>query len=76
MAKFTKAVNIWDLDDAARAKLQPGQHVYAGERDNTGRFYGQGASTVVAWRGNWNGRYREYNRALSDYGSTVRNMGK
>lgn len=73
MARYTAAVDIWTLTDAQRAQLQPGQWVYAGTRDNVGRFYGQGASTVVAWRGNWKGRFKEYTRAISDYGSTVRN---
>jgi len=73
MARFKPIVDIWTLSDQERATLQPGQWVFAGDRNNVGRFYGQGRSTVVAWRGNWKGRFRHYNRALSDYGSTVRN---
>lgn len=52
-----------------------GQWVYAGERDNIGRFYGHGRRsgvTVVAWRGNWKGRYREYTKAISRYADTLR----
>lgn len=73
MARFTKAVDIWALDDAQRAQLQPGQWVYAGEPANKGRFYGQGASTVCAWLGNAKGRYRSYMATLADYGRSVRN---
>lgn len=73
MTRYQPALDIWALDDTQRAALQPGQWVYAGERSNMGRFYGQGASTVVAWRGNWKGRFREYTKALRDYGRSVRN---
>lgn len=73
MAQYTKAVDIWQLDDVQRAQLQPGQWVYAGEPDNKGRFFGQGRSTVVAWLGNARRDYTGYMRALRDYGATVRN---
>ena len=66
MAKFAKAVDIWALDEGERLALQPGQRVYAGERDQKGTFYGEGAVTVVAWDGNAKGRWASYHRALAD----------
>lgn len=75
MAKFKPMLDIWELSDEKRAALQPGQWVYAGERDNFGRFYGQGersSVTVVAWRGNYQGRFRTYTKAIRDYAATVR----
>jgi len=70
--KFKPAINIWTLNDVERATLQIGQWVYAGDRSNMGRFYGQGRSTVVAWCGNGRGRWRSYTSAIRDYGRTVR----
>lgn len=76
MARFQPAIDIWALSDEERARLPIGQWVYAGDRSNLGRFYGQGASTVVAWLGNArskrNGSYQAYMTALRDYGATVR----
>lgn len=75
MARFQKAIDIWTLNDSERARLPVGQWVYAGDRSNLGRFYGQGASTVVAWQGNCTGgpagHWARYQRALRDYGATV-----
>lgn len=48
MTRYQPALDIWTLDDTQRAALQPGQWVYAGERSNMGRFYGQGAATGKA----------------------------
>jgi len=70
--KYQSAVNIWDLNDQERAALQIGQWVYAGERSNMGRFYGQGRSTVVAWCGNGRGRWVSYTQAIRDYARGVR----
>lgn len=72
MAKFKPMLDIWELSDEERAALQPGQWVYAGTRDHVGRFYGQGRSTVVAWRSNYQGRFRTYTQAIRDYAATVR----
>lgn len=72
MPRFTKAVDIWALSSDERAKLAIGQWVYAGEPSALGRFYGEGAVTVVAWNGNARGRWASYQRALADYGATVR----
>ena len=69
--RYTKAVDIWALSDKQRARLQIGQWVYAGDRTNVGRFYGQGATTVVAWLGNAKRDYRQYMAALRDYGRSV-----
>lgn len=69
--RFQPAIDIWKLNDEQRAKLQPGQWVYAGTRDNLGRFYGQGRSTVVAWRGNGRHDWPNYCRAVRDYGRSV-----
>jgi hypothetical protein len=70
--KYQPALDVWTLTDHQRAALQIGQWVYAGDRSNMGRFYGQGRSTVVAWHNN--GKrigWRNYCRSLYDYGQTV-----
>lgn len=59
MARFRPTVDVWELDDAARAKLQPGQWVRTtGQTRATGRWAGfQPASgtSVVSWLGNAKG---------------------
>jgi hypothetical protein len=74
MARFTKTVNIWDLDSEQRAALQVGQWVCAGENGPRGRFYGEGSSTVAAWIGNAKGSrdYRGYMSTMHNYGKVVR----
>ena len=62
------------LANPVRLHIQPGQWVYAGTRASLGRFYGASKRTcVVAWQGNAKGRGKAYQRALSDYGRSVRN---
>jgi len=71
MGKYQKTVNIWKLNPEQRRKLQIGQWVKAGDGGTIGRFYGEGATTVVAWLGNARGReggYNSYMAALRDYG--------
>lgn len=72
MGRYQPTVDIWALDDSARASLQIGQWVTAGPDGPRGRFYGQGRSTVVAWVGNARGRYRSYMATIRDYGRTVK----
>ena len=68
MARFAPRVDLWKLDAAARGKLQPGQHVTAGEDGPHGVYLGGTERTqVVAWADNAKGRYRPYHRALRDY---------
>lgn len=67
MARYTARIDIWDLTDAERKKLQPGQHIIAGKDGPTGRFWGQGRTTIAAWDGNAKGRYIEYQRIIRDY---------
>ena len=76
MARYTKPVDIWQLDDAQRAQLQPGQWVYAGDPSSMGRFFGHGATTVVAWLGNARRDYRAYMAALSSYGASIRKAAR
>lgn len=73
MAKFKQTVDIWALSSEERQMLQPGQFVTAGPDGPRGRFWGEGRSTVVAWDGNARGRYADYNRAVRDYGASIRN---
>ena len=74
MAKFVSAFDIWQVPEYLRPHIQPGQGVYAGTRASLGRFYGASKYTcVVAWQGNAKGRGRDYQRAYSDYGRSVRN---
>ena len=55
MARYRKRLNIWEMDDAQRAALQPGQHIEAG--GSPGRWCGITAAgvSVAAWRGNAKG---------------------
>jgi len=71
MPAFRTTLDIWALTDEERAELPIGQWVTAGPDGPKGRFYGQGASAVVAWIGNARGRYRPYMAAIRDYGRTV-----
>jgi hypothetical protein len=76
MGKYTRTVNIWNLNPEGRRKLQIGQWVRAGYDGPIGRFYGEGATTVVAWLDNARGHskakggtgYGAYMAALRDYG--------
>lgn len=75
MSRFQPALDIWDLDEDQRSRLQIGQWVTAGPEGPKGRFYGQGRTTVVAWLGNARRNYREYMRTIRDYGASVRATG-
>jgi hypothetical protein len=74
MSRFQPAIDIWDLSEDQRARLQVGQWVTAGPEGPKGRFFGQGETTVVAWLGNARGSrdYRGYMRTLRTYGESVR----
>lgn len=69
--KFQKAVNIWSLSSEERAKLKPGQWVYAGKSEDKGVWCGQrsSGSDVVAWYANAKNRksYKEYVKSLMQY---------
>lgn len=45
MARYIKTPDIWDLDDTARAALQPGQHILCG-----GDPHGHGPSRFYRYR--------------------------
>lgn len=66
--RFAPALDVWSLDPAARAALQPGQWVTAGPGGPKGRYLGQrpGGSDVVAWSDNARGR-PGYGAALRAY---------
>lgn len=74
MARFAKTVDIWSLSPEEIAKLQPGQYVTAGPDGTKGRFYGQGASTVVAWSARVpSGKRRaEYLKKYAEFGRETR----
>lgn len=78
MAIFVKTLDIWSLTDEQIAALQPGQYVKAGPNGGVGRFYGKGASTVVAWSSRIpSGKRRaEYLAKYIQYGREVRNRAK
>jgi hypothetical protein len=74
MSRYAPTLDIWALDDEARAALPVGQWVTAGPDGPRGRFLGQGrASTVVAWLGNARGSrdYRGYMATLRTYARSV-----
>ena len=69
--KYQKSMNIWNMSDSERAKLQPGQWVYAGDKSNNGIFLGirESGSVVCAWYQNAKcaREYKAYIRILRDY---------
>jgi hypothetical protein len=72
--KFLPAFNVWSTPVELLAHAQPGQWVYAGDRNSMGRFLGvkKSGSVVVAWLGNERGRGSkqqrlEYVRTLRQY---------
>lgn len=77
MALFTKTVDIWALTPEEIARLQPGQWVKAGPDGTAGRFFGYGASIVVAWQSRLpkGRRYREFLKRYAAYGKAVRCAG-
>jgi hypothetical protein len=56
--KFTQSFDIWAVPSALLKHVQPGQWVYAGTKDNKGRFLGvkKSGTIVVAWHGNTKAR--------------------
>ena len=69
--KYINAFNIWNIPQELIKYIQPGQHVYAGNKDNKGIFQGikSNGIIVVAWQGNINNKKnkREYINKLRDY---------
>lgn len=72
MAKFRPALDILQVPQEERGKLQPGQWVYAGDPASLGRFYGSnGRLDVVAWLGNARG-WRKREGGIPGYFSVIR----
>lgn len=72
--RFTKKIDLWSLTDEQIAALQTGQWVTAGPDGARGRFFGKGASVVVAWekrlpRGS---RYSVYLKRYAEFGRAAR----
>jgi hypothetical protein len=68
MAKFIKAPDIWNMTDAERATLQPGQWIKCGESGMLSRFYHFNPATghVTAFHGpRATRKMREYVKAGS-----------
>ena len=69
--KFCAPVNVHALSDEALKALQPGQWVYATDRDARGQFLGikPSGSVVVAWLSNTRSHKDQpaYRHALRDY---------
>jgi hypothetical protein len=69
--KYIQAFNIWDIPNEFIKYIQPGQWVYAGDKDNKGIYQGikNNGIIVVAWQGNINNKpnKREYIKALRHY---------
>lgn len=69
--KYIQAFNIWNIPNELIRYIQPGQWVYAGNKDNKGIYQGikESGSIVVAWQGNINkqSNKREYIKKLRDY---------
>jgi hypothetical protein len=69
--KYIEAFNICNIPVELIRYIQPGQWIYAGDKDNKGIFQGVKKSgiIVVAWKGNIDNKpnKREYIKALRDY---------
>lgn len=68
--KFQPSFDIWQVPVDLLKYVQAGQHVYAGEKSNTGVFLGvkKSGTVVVAWKGNMKGRvYQAYLKSLRMY---------
>jgi len=69
--KYIQAFNIWNIPDELIRHIQPGQHVYAGDKDNKGIYQGikSNGIIVVAWKGNIDNKRnkREYINKLRNY---------
>lgn len=69
--QYQHSFDIWSIPVALLKHAQPGQHVYAGTRDNKGIFLGvkKSGTVVVAWQGNArnHGNRADYLQALRNY---------
>ena len=69
--QFMPSFNIWEVPAPLLAKAQPGQWVYAGDKENKGIFLGvkRSGTVVVAWYGNAKGResFKGYVKTLRAY---------
>jgi hypothetical protein len=56
--KYSQSFDIWSVPVNLLKYAQPGQWVYAGTKDNKGRFLGvkKSGTIVVAWSGNIKGQ--------------------
>ena len=69
--RYLPSFDIWQVPTELLSHVQPGQWVYAGDKDNRGRFFGvkKSGTVVVAWRNNArnNGRPQEYYSFMRQY---------
>jgi hypothetical protein len=69
--KYIEAFNIWNIPNELIRYIQPGQWVYAGDKDNKGIFQGikKNNIIVVAWKGNIDNHKdkKQYIKTLRDY---------
>jgi len=68
--KYQNAFNIWEVPSVLLVHVQPGQHVYAGDKATKGVFLGvkKSGSIVVAWHDNAiRHDYKEYIKSLRYY---------
>jgi hypothetical protein len=69
--KYINSFDIWNIPNELIKYIQPGQHVYAGTKDNKGIYQGikKNGIIVVAWKGNIDNKKnkREYINKLRNY---------
>lgn len=69
--KYLPKFDVWQVPTELLSKAQPGQWVYAGTKDNVGKFWGvkDNGIIVVAWQGNAKNAesYADYQRTLRNY---------
>ena len=63
--KFITSFNIWEMPVELLKHVQPGQWVYAGDKNTKGRFLGvkKSGSVVVAWNHKHLKAFRAYAKA-------------
>lgn len=69
--RYLPSFDIWQVPTELLSHVQPGQWVYAGDKEHRGRFFGvkKSGTVVVAWRNNArnNGRPQEYYSFMRQY---------
>lgn len=72
--KFRPMFDIWKVQPADRAAIQPGQWVQAGPQGPVGQYMGQkrnGGTDVVAWRNGTGKGFAAKRKAYRQYATAI-----